>query len=225
MMSKKLHIDESFYLCEGIWLDVDKKILIDQKDPGKVLDINKLEDQVLIFEREMTEWLYAPMIKLMSDDLENKSTYLPFKNATYILFGLFAYIEKLERYRQGITNKKNPAYILSTGFRRIFNRHGSEATKKILERTRHSLMHMGMVGDKVLLNYGAEEDVEYIGSNTKIKCIIINPHSALNTIAKDFDEYVDAFRNKSANEELVDSFTKVFANVYKDEIDLIGNKS
>jgi hypothetical protein len=227
MVKKKSNINESFYLCEGIWLNIDEKTLVDEKDGYKPLDITKHEDQVLIFEREAREWIFTPMANLVCDDIKNSDQYLPFKNAIFILFGIFSYIEKIQRYKAGrpyLDNDSGSAAILKDGFRVIFpDTPSSEKINNILERTRHNLMHMGMVGDKVLLNYGAEKDVEYIGSNNKIECIKINPSLALNAIAKDFDKYIEVLKNNSANDELVNNFAKVFNKVYKDEIGLLSN--
>jgi hypothetical protein len=228
MTHEQSHINESFYLCEGIWLDTEQKTLVDQRDSGKTLDINKFEDQVLIFEREVREWIFSPMTNLVCDDIKSSDQYLPFKNAIFILFGIFSYVEKIQRYKAGrpyIGSDLGSAGILKDGFMTIFSNTSSrDKIDNILEYTRHTLMHMGMVGDKVLLNYGAEKDIEHFGSSKNIECIKINPRLALITLDNDFNQYLDSLRNHSANEELVDNFTKVFANIYKNEIDLLSNQ-
>jgi len=227
MTNIKSHIDESFYLCEGIWLDIEKKTLVDQKNDGKDLDITRYEDQVFIFEREVREWVFSPMTDLVCDDIKNSDQYFPFKNAIFTLFGIFSYVEKIQRYKTGrpyIGNDLGSAGILKDGFKTIFaDTSSSDKIDNILEYTRHTLMHMGMVGDKVLLNYGAEKDVEHFGSSKNIECIKINPRLALITLDNDFNQYLDSLRNHSAK-ELVDNFTKVFASIYKVEIDLLSNQ-
>ena len=38
---------------------------------------------------------------LLNDDKNNKSKYKPFKNSIFVLYGIFSYLEKIERYKSG----------------------------------------------------------------------------------------------------------------------------
>ncbi len=223
-------INEDFYLCEGIWLDKKEKTLIDEDTQNK-LDINNIDDMIIIFKREVTAWLYEPMIQLMKDDKNNKSNYRPFKNAIFMLFGIFSYIEKIQRYKDGkpyLSGDSESTKILTFGFKNIFksneyDKFGTEKISIILENTRHTMMHSGNIGDKVLLNYDYNnaKAVTYIGSNKQLSKIELNPYLMLSEIAKDFDSYLENIENTTET-VLRDNFKKVFKSVYRDEISLIG---
>jgi len=224
------NINESFYLCEGIWLDKENKTLTDE-DTSHKLNINNIDDMIIIFEREVKAWLYEPMIRLMKDDQENKSSYRPFKNAIFMLFGIFSYIEKIQRYKDGkpyFSGDTESTKILTFGFKNIFKtnedkKFGTEKISTILENTRHIMMHSGNIGDKVLLNYDYNNTnaVTYIGSNKNLSKIELNPYLMLSAIAKDFDTYIESIKNDTEI-ELRNNFEKVFKSVYSDEIKLLG---
>jgi hypothetical protein len=210
-------IDTSgYYLCEGIWLDPVNKTLNDRKNGNNPLDIRNISSKILIFEREISEWLFHPMITLMSDDNDNTTLFKPFKNGIFILFGSFTYIEKMQRYRDGEpykTSKKSPSVIIKDGFKRIFtNIQSGSCIDKILAPTRHTLMHEGMVGDDVLLNYGFNFDIQYNAGKVNI-----NPIETLKTLRKDFDNYIEELK-QGEDSQLVDNFKKVFDEIYNSEI-------
>lgn len=124
-------ITEDYYLCEGIELKAKKKKLIDGNNNDKLLEIRNINDKITIFEREVKEWTIHPMWTLLRDDLiideNNNATdfkYKPFKNAIFILFGIFSYLEKMQRYHEIIKKndlKNDSTDILCNGIRRIFS--------------------------------------------------------------------------------------------------------
>ncbi|MBL0686445.1 MAG: hypothetical protein JJV95_06590 [Sulfurospirillum sp.] len=220
-------INEDFYLCEGIWLDKGNKTLTDEDTKHK-LDINNIDDMIIIFKREVEAWLFAPMNQLMNDDKDINSSYRPFKNAIFMLFGIFSYIEKIQRYKDGepyISGDSKSTKILTLGFKNIFGSNkksefGDKKISTILENTRHTMMHSGNIGDKVLLNYdyANANAVTYIGSNKNLCKIELNPYSMLLAIAKDFDEYLKNIKDGATRQ---DNFKTVFKSVYSDEIKLL----
>lgn len=236
-----IEIDNSgYYLCEGIWLEYLTKTLEDQNDPNqKMLNITDLNDQILILEREISEWLFHPIKTLMDED-DKMTSFKPFKNAIFILFGIFAYIEKIQRYRDGksspkknenkigflqrffcknmnIKSNNNPSRILEDGFLRIFPSIKRKKLNNILEETRHKIMHTGMIGDKVLLNYEFLEAIKYHGTKKQINSIEINPKKALDLIQIDFKNYLIELR-ENRNKSLIENFQNVFNENYGDEI-------
>ncbi len=220
--------NESYYLCEGIWFDKNQNKLVDKRDNNKELDITKIDDKVLIFEREVHEWMFFPMFLLLNDDTNNKAKYMPFKNAIFLLYGIFSYLEKIQRYRTGEpyqSNDTNATSLLCKSFQNIFqdensNNYGMAKISKILEVTRHSLMHFCSIGDRVLLNQDYENSnaIKYIGSNNRIDKIEINPKKMLCTIWDDFDKYLKCVKD-TQNKTEQDNFEKVFDVIYKDEIE------
>lgn len=170
-------ITEDYYLCEGIYLKANEKELIDERKCNKKLHIDtNNNDKITVFEREVKEWIIHPINTLIYDDIKKIKTikdssgnkikivhykYKPFKNAIAILFSAFSYIEKIQRYYKGepfIDGNKNisSTTLLGEGLKRIFNNLQSindDDLKDILKKTRHSMMHYGMIGNSVLLNY------------------------------------------------------------------------
>lgn len=224
-------ITEDYYLCEGIYLkannELKKKELIDEENPNEPLVITNINDKITIFEREVKQWIIHPMWTLLRDDFiideNNKATYFkykPFKNAIFILFGIFSYLEKIQRYHEKI--KKNDleidsTHILCNGIRRIFSSLNCDMQRNIINETRNQMMHTGMIGDGVLLNYIYEKEIEYIPQNNEIK---INPHKMLKAIEEDFENYIQKLKDPkdTENEKLIENFKKVFNSYYNDEI-------
>ena len=222
--------NESYYLCEGLWLNTDTKTLINEYNK-QTLDINNIDDKIYILEQEVRQWIFHPMLKLVEDDKINKSKYRPFKNAIFILYGIFSYIEKIQRYKDGKPYKSRDTEstkILTFGFKNIFKttqdeQFGNTKIESILENTRHSMMHSGIIGDKVLLNYEYENSVpiSYIGSNKELNKIELNPIFMLSEIINHFNNYINEIKNTS-NINLRENFKTVFNTVYNDEIDVLS---
>jgi len=234
MNNKEGNPEESFYLCESIWLDRDKKMLIDIEFPSpKLLNIDNIDDCIVIIEREIREWLLNPMILLINNDLENKLNYRPFKNSIFALYGIFSYIEKMQRFREGkpySSGDTNSTKILTQGFKRLFpdnkqNNYGNQKIEQILKNTRHSLMHFGNIGDKVLINNDYENSVPvvYYGSNKNLDKLEINPLKMIETIINDFNSYLKELREEN-NSETRENFMKVFEFYYADEISILQSK-
>ena len=224
-------ITEDYYLCEGIYLkannELKKKELIDEENPNKPLVITNINDKITIFEREIKQWIIHPMWTLLRDDLiideNNNATgfkYKPFKNAIFVLFGIFSYLEKMQRYHE--RTKKNEKLDTSTdilykGIKRVFTYLEINNIRDIINETRNQMMHTGMIGDGVLLNYSYDKEIEY---NSKTKEIKINPYKILKTIEKDFEDYIQKLNNteKEENKTLIESFNKVPNSYSNDEI-------
>ena len=90
-------------------------------------------------------------------------------------------------------------------------------TINILKETRNQIMHTGMIGDGVLLNYIYEKEIEYIPQNNEIK---INPYKMLKAIEEDFENYIQKLKEpkNENNKKLIENFKKVFNSYYNDEI-------
>ena len=233
MMNNEMegNINESYYLCEGLWLDKEKGILIDVNDNDKNIVINDFESKIYVFKKEVEEWIFHPMDILLNDDINNKSKYKPFKNSIFVLYGIFSYLEKIERYKSGRNYEENDSQstkILTFSFKNIFKnkeheKYGNHKIENILNSTRNSLMHTGNIGDKVLVNYDYENlnAVEYIGSNAELKKIELNPSKMLDEIKKDFQEYFKTLHDSTKTEQRK-NFEIVFDKIYEDEIKFLN---
>ena len=168
---------------------------------------------------------------LLNDDKNNKSKYKPFKNSIFVLYGIFSYLEKIERYKSGKNYERNDSQstnILVESFQKIFKNKSNEEYKskkieRILNATRNSLMHTGNIGDKVLLNYDYENlnAVEYISSNKTFGKIELNPSKMLEEIKIDFQNYLKELIDPTKT-ELRKNFEIVFDKIYEDEIKFLN---
>jgi hypothetical protein len=225
------NVNESYYLCEGLWLDKKEKKLIDRNNEDKKININNIENKIYIFSLEIKEWIFHPMNILLDNDKNNKSEYKPFKNSIFVLYGIFSYLEKIERYKSGATYKENDSKstkILTFSFKKIFKTkedkiYGNDKIENILNTTRNSLMHTGNIGEKILINndYLNINPVEYIGSNKELRKIELNPTKMFEKIKEDFNNYLEKLNN-SNEKELRKYFEKVFNNIYSDEIKFLN---
>lgn len=226
------NINESYYLCEGLWLDKESKQLIDKNKNDAIIDIKEFENKVYIFIQEVKEWIFHPMDILLNDDKNNKSIYKPFKNSIFILHGVFSYLEKIERYKIGRNydeNNSQSTKILMDSFQKIFKQNNKDYCKKkienILNATRNSLAHTGNIGDKVLVNYDYENSnaVEYIGSNKELEKVELNPSKMIEEIKIDFQNYLKKLINPNET-ELRENFEKVFDKIYEEEMNYLGER-
>ena len=226
------NINESYYLCEGLWLDKESKQLIDKNKNDAIIDIKEFENKVYIFIQEVKEWIFHPMDILLNDDKNNKSIYKPFKNSIFILHGVFSYLEKIERYKIGRNydeNNSQSTKILMDSFQKIFKQNNKDYCKKkienILNATRNSLAHTGNIGDKVLVNYDYENSnaVEYIGSNKELEKVELNQSKMIEEIKIDFQNYLKKLVNSNET-ELRENFEKVFDKIYEEEINYLGER-
>lgn len=222
------NIDESYYICEGLWLDKKSKQLIDKNNNDEIINIEEFESKIYIFKQEIEAWIFHPMEILLNDDKNNKSIYKPFKNSIFILHGIFSYLEKIERYKIGKNydeNNSQSTKILIDSFQKIFKKdgknYGKEKIENILNATRNSLAHTGNIGDKVLINndYGNSNAVEYI-ENKKIE---LNPSKMIEEIKIDFKSYLKRLVD-STKTELRENFEKVFDKIYEEEINYLGER-
>jgi hypothetical protein len=222
--------NEIFYLCEGILLNPNDKTMKDEFNHNRELSFSNIDNCILILEREVQNWLLAPMSLLIDNDIANKSKYVPYKNSIFALFGIFSYIEKIQRYKDGkpyTSGDTQSTTILTYGFKQLFpedenTQYGNNKIKKILENTRHSLMHSGNIGDNVLLNndYENSSPVVYKGSNNNLQKIEIIPYKMKSKIIDDFEIYIEALREVS-NIELRENFQIVFDEFYNNEISML----
>ncbi len=190
-----------------------------------------LEGKKTIFKLEVKEWLFHSIYKLLEEDYEDFEEkgyeHPPFRNSIFILFGIFAYIDKMELYRGN--GKKSSNNRLVGGVKRIFtnlaNKEENEI-RDILRKSRHNLMHQAIIGDNILVNLGFgdvgfDEAIDIVNKDGKQE-IRIHPIKAYDTIIKDFEEYLN---NIDSDDDLKDKFEIFFDKVYKYEIDIIKSDS
>jgi hypothetical protein len=233
-------VSEKYYLAVNILFDVKEKKIIDEEDKNNLTNIyiTSTDGKKTIFKREVEEWLLKPMNNLLIEDKEEFMSgykHKPFRNSIFVLFGLFAYIEKMELYRgNGIPNDSKSTKRLVDGIKRIFVNLQSEEDnhiKDILKRSRHNLVHQAMIGDDILLNLGIDGSGNFndkIGFSNALDIVMadekqeirINPIKMYDKIEKDFNDYLLLI---DSNDDIKDKFESFFNKVYKYEIDLINS--
>jgi len=233
-------VSEEYYLAVNILFKGSEKKIIDEnnQDDFSDIDITSIDGKKLIFKREVDEWLLKPIYKLLKEDREEfvgNYKHKPFRNSIFVLFGLFAYIEKMELYRgNGTVGDYKSTKRLIDGVKRIFTNlsdHDDEQIKNILKRSRHNLMHQAMIGDEILLNLGINgagnfdstigfnNAVDIVENNEKQE-IRINPIKMYDVIKADFISYLSLIDN---DESIKNYFESFFNDVYKDEITWINS--
>lgn len=234
-------VSDDYYLVVDMEFIISEKKIFDRRNNNEEIDITSFEGKKKIFKREVKEWLFHPMKKLLEEDIEEfkgEYKYRPFRNSIFILFGLFAYIEKMELYRgNGVPDDRRSTQRLVDGVKRIFenlsNRNDNDI-REILKRSRHNLMHQAMIEDDILVNLGLMQDKSgdvYLNDNLFGKAIDIvsengeqefriNSIRMYKRITEDFDNYLTEIESEG---ELRNSFTTFFDNVYTTEIEIINS--
>jgi len=239
---------KEYYLAVNILFKGSEKKIIDENDRDNLqeIDITSIDGMKVVFKREVEEWLLEPIKNLLVEDgkeFMGNYKYKPFRNSIFVLFGLFAYIEKMEMYR-GNRIRSNDELItykaiksdstkrLVDGMKRIFTNlsaYEDEQIKDILTRSRHNLMHQAMIGDNILLNLGINSNAEFddtIGFDNAVDIITddekpeirINPIKMYEAIEEDFTNYLLSIDYDDTVKYHFESF---FNYVYKDVINWI----
>jgi len=234
-------VSDDYYLVVGMEFIISEKKIFDRRNNNEEIDITSFKGKKKIFEREVKEWLLHPMEKLLEEDIDEFSgeyKYRPFRNSIFILFGLFAYIEKMELYRgNGLPNDRRSTQRLVDGVKRIFanlsNRYDNDI-REILKRSRHNLMHQAMIEDDILVNLGLMQNesgdvnlnnnlfgeaIDIVSENGEQE-IRINSIRMYDKITEDFDNYLTEIESEG---ELRTFFTTFFDNVYAAEIEIINS--
>ncbi len=229
-------ISSSYELCLNIEIDTNNKTLFYIIDKNKKipLDITNIESKIIIFEQEVKGWLFQSIEELLNKDIEfiqNSTHKVSFKHGIFILFGIFAYMEKMQLYRGDLCPGSQifcSGHLIKNGIKRLFSDEvtiaelSEDELKKVVIKTRNNLMHEAMIGDDVLLNYSSENFISPISihKNDNQTEIRIAPIPIFKKIHQDFDNYLEILRN-SEDEDLKNKFIEKFDNVYKQEIDML----
>ncbi len=228
-----------YELCLNIELDIDNRALEYAKDANSktVLDITSIDSKIFIFQQEVRQWLFESIRTLIDKDIKfitNSPLPVSFKHGIFILFGIFSYIEKMQKYRgDQCPNGNNfcSGYLVKNGIKRIFADEptimslGDSELQDIVKKTRNSLMHEAMIGDDVLLNYSSDEFIAPISihkSDNEIE-IRIAPILIFQKICQDFDNYIEILSN-GEDENLRNKFIEKFNAIYQKEIEILTSE-
>ncbi len=230
-------ISSSYELCLNIEIDTNNKTLfyIIDENAKIPLDITDLESKTIIFEQEVRGWLFQSIEELLAKDIEfiqNSTHKVSFKHGIFILFGIFSYIEKMQKYRGDLcpNNQKNcSVFLIKNGIKRLFSDEESirnledDELKKVVIKTRNNLMHEAIIGDDVLLNYSSDNFISPISihQNDNQTEIRISPILIFQKISQDFDNYLEILRNNE-DENLKKKFIEKFDSVYRQEIEILA---
>ncbi len=232
-------ISTSYELCLNIEINTNDKTLfyIIDKNTKIPLDITDLESKIIIFEQEVKGWLFNSMSELLESDINFISTsshIVSFKHGIFILFGIFAYIEKMQHYRgdQCPDEKQKfcSGYLVKNGIKRIFSTEptiqniNDDLLIEVVNKTRNNLMHEAMLDDDVLLNYSSNEfaspmSIHKYNGSIEIR---IAPILIVEKIYQDFDNYIAILRNDD-DENLKKKFIEKFDDIYRQEIEILNN--
>lgn len=199
-MAKKIHI-EGINLAPGIvgWMDNGVPKAYDT-DERVWLDLEKVDDKIKIFEKQVKGWFLEVSNMLVVD---------PHKNGFVILMICLSYFEGIEQMYQG---KRTPKYKAGTYFQnaveRVFPQLTNGVIKDILWKAgRNSLFHNGMTGGKIILDSDRENTFTYDGN-----WLIINPTSIARGVLEHFKSYIADLKNEE-NVDMRRNFDRMFSNL------------
>lgn len=197
-MAKRLR-DKDIYLAPDILACRNERydpIIVD-KQSGKRLCANDIDDKILIYKRQVEEWF----LNRAKNFLKNTN-----KNLFIVLMVATSYIEGVEQYRSGRTSVGRSKEMFFDSMDRIFGLQGVDKPhlENLYKPLRCGLFHNGMSGDMIVLDCNFENAI-----NFSVTTIDINPKLFLEAIIGDFNKYIEDLSNHE-NEELRFNFDKMF---------------
>jgi hypothetical protein len=159
-------------------------------------DYRNIETKILVYEDRVKAWFLD-----IANELKKNN------EAGFIILQIaVGYIEGNQQFREGKESKSASEKFFIKGMSRIFKRRGKNYKsflKDFYKSVRCGLFHDGMTRGNVTISGQFKKDLRF--SKREIK---INPHKFLDTIYKDFENYIKQLKNKN-NRKLRKNFLKV----------------
>ena len=206
-MSKQLRRDIELYIAPHIWgvlKENDEPYLYDELKKRE-LDPTVIEDKITIYEREVNGWF-----------LEHAKRLKHVENTGFVMLMIaISYIEGVQQYIEGKSsnneswprNKKGSKKCFNRGVRRIFALDNVEENmlNNFYDQVRCGLFHTGMTKSKVIIKGSTVKIIDF----SKEDRIVINQRKFLNSILKDFQQYIKKLRD-IGERQLRENFDKMF---------------
>ena len=175
---------------------VNKYLKMDKRPQNSAFDYRNIETKILIYEDRVKGWFLD-----IANELKKNN------EAGFIILQIaVSYIEGIQQFREGKESKTTSEKFFTKGMSRIFKRRGKKYKrflKDFYKSVRCGLFHDGMTRRNVSISGQFNKDLRF----TKRE-IRINPHKFLDSIYKDFENYIKQLKNKR-NKKLRKNFEKI----------------
>lgn len=203
-MSKQISRNREIYLAPDILGKYrgDTPIVIDKRNNGQELDPTKLDDKIIIFQREVEGWFLEPATNLPSNLLR-------FENSFIVLMVCMAYLEGIQQYINGQSSRGQSRIVFVESVRRLYptKNFDERHIKKLYKKVRSGLFHNGMVSGGVIFNN--DDFREPLAFEDDGNTILINSCLLLKDIKKDFEDYINILKDPAKSEERC-NFNKMY---------------
>jgi len=181
------------------WLDIHNTPKVFDKRNNVELDPTNLDDKIIIYERQVSDWFLKPASDLIRYKNKNKGF--------IVLMICLSYIEGVEQYIQGVPSQRGGSrFFFVTSMERIYpNKFQPHELEDFYSEARCGLFHNGMVKERIIINNRFSESLEFV--NTDIR---VNPKKFLEDITNDFHNYLN---NLQANNILRTNFNQMYTNI------------
>lgn len=199
-MSKKLRRDP-IYIAPDIlgWLDENHNPQVIDEKTNRQLDPRSINDKILIYERQVTDWFLNPATSFTKYKSKNKGL--------IVLMICLGYLEGIEQYRMGQTSDGNSQRFFVSGLQRLYpGQYSDNQFRELYKQARCGLFHAGMVQGKIIINNTFSNSLEFIDDYD----IKINPKTLLNDIKNDFQNFIQELRT---NVESANRFDNMYSNI------------
>jgi len=191
-MAKQVQPEEEIFVAPGITENMDSngKLVITDDSTGKSLNPNKIDDKIIILEKQVNGWFLERATEIL--ELENED------NGFVVLMIATTYIEGIEQLRRGRSSEKNSGEFFKNGLTRIFGEENfrEDNLDNLHRELRCGLFHNGMTGPNIRIHSSFNEPIKFTDLNT----IEINQTQFLNKVKEDFKKYLGDLRNRENNE-------------------------
>jgi len=203
-MSKQIERGSEIYLAPSILGKYEgrRPIAIDERNGNRRLDPRNIDDKIIIYEREVTEWFLLPAHDLLISN--------SFNNSFVVLMICMSYLEGVEQYKSGTSSNGKSQEFFINSINRLYPRlHQKNHLKKLYEKSRCGLFHMGMTKGGVVFNNNFEQAINFANNGERIR---INPAILLSDIRNDFEKYLFELRQSGQEqfEILRENFSRLF---------------
>ena len=208
-MSKQIQRNEEIYIAPGIIgkYENESPVAIDKKS-GQKFNPTKIDDQIIIYEKEVKGWFLNPASKLLSRN--------SFDNGFIVLMICMSYFEGVEQYKTGIRSNGRSGKYFKDSVKRLYpNKFRDIELGKLYSKSRCGLFHNGMVKGGIVFSAGFSESIKFQNNGDRIE---VNPKLLLEDIKEDFEKYINELKstNNPNDETKRENFNKIFT-VLEDE--------
>jgi len=200
-MAKRLR-STPIYIAPKIigFLDNNGNPIVADETNNNQLYPNNIDDKIIIYERQVTEWFLEPAHKLIKYRNRNKGF--------IVLMICLSYIEGVEQYKRGQgSNGRSRAFFIDSLERIYPNQYNHQNLGDFYSEARCGLFHNGMVAGRIIINNSFADSIVFDNGDIKI-----SPSKFLRDISNDFRSYINELRDVN-NHNSRNNFDNMYSNL------------